>query len=298
MNLKVFHIETSLSFQPSPTTYKHFLLFLRMHYWKYLFEIYVKGSFHVALMALCFYQINCLQWSISPLHTNQIFVFSLVFMGYNGIRYYPFKLHTKSTPWLYWVIIPTSAITLLFSLWQFISLSGAAQLLVFICFILSIGYVIPLSWLRKSLRSYFGLKIFIVALCWVLLTAVYPLLSIHLWVQDHYLFFIEYLLLIFVAVLPFEIRDSLSDTTALGTVPQLIGIKNTRYLGVFILILLLTSKLLRQPFFSLNTIVFMAMLTAYVFFLFRVKQGDSENITLFWAEAVPALGWFIHYLNS
>ena len=112
-----------------------------MHYW-ISFEIYVKGSFHVALMALCFYQISCLQWSISPLHTNQI-LFSRSFLW--GIMAYVIthlNSITKSTPWLYWVLIPSSAVTLLFSLWQFISLSGAAQL-VFICFILSCAYVIP-----------------------------------------------------------------------------------------------------------------------------------------------------------
>ena len=91
-------------------------------------------------------------------------------------------------------------------------------------------------------------------------------------------FFNQYLLLIFVAVLPFEIRDSLSDTTALGTVPQLIGI--TRYLGVFILILLLTSKLYVNHF-SLHTIVFMAMLTAYVFFFLESSKEIQKILPYF-----------------
>ena len=40
------------------------------------------------------------------------------------------------------------------------------------------------------------------------------------------------------------------------------------------------------------------MALAYAILLFKVKPGDSENITLFWAEAVPVLGWAILYLNS
>ena len=269
-----------------------------MRYLNYLFEIYVKGSFHVALMALCFFQINAFLWTMSTTFPQRLFVFSLVFVGYNGIRYYPFRPSPKSTPWLYWVLLPCTIPLLLFSLFHFITLSLVAKSLIFLCFVLSSAYVIPLRIVLKNLRSFFGLKIFIVASCWTLLTGLFPLLESGAWVGDEIYYLGRYFLLIFVAILPFEIRDLSHDTTDLGTVPQQLGVKKTRWLGVLLLLFILISDYFVFSFGAMESFALTSMVLAYTILLFRVKPGDSENITLFWAEAVPILGWVILYLNS
>lgn len=263
-----------------------------------LFEIYIKGSFHVALMALCFYQINAFLWAMPNTFSQRLFVFSLVFVGYNGIRYYPFRLSPKSTPWLYWVLLPCTVPLLLFSLFHFIALSRASQLLIFLCFVLSSTYVIPLRAVLKNLRSFYGLKIFIVSCCWTLLTGLFPLLESSAWEGDKIIYLGLYFLLIFVAILPFEIRDLSRDAADLGTVPQQLGVRKTRWLGVLLLFFVLSSSYFILPFEPIEYIALMSMTVAYAILLFKVKPGDSENITLFWAEAVPVLGWAILYLNS
>ena len=286
-----------LSFQPFVITYKHFLLFLRMRYLRSIFEVYIKGSIHVALMALCFYQINSYFWKIPTTFTQRLFVFSMVFLGYNVIRYYPFSTLSLKSRGFFWFLAPLVAATLVFSLFHFISLSFLAQALLVSCFIVCCAYVMPLKSSQKSLRTRFGVKIFIVTLCWTFLTGVYPLLSINLWTPEHYYYILLYLLLVFVAILPFEIRDLESDPPNLGTIPQLLGIQKTRFLGLVLLVIIIGSCVLSYGWNAVISKSLAAMCIAYAALLLKIKSGDSENITLFWAEAVPAIGWVIIYLN-
>ena len=92
---------------------------------------------------------------------------------------------------------------------------------------LSSTYVIPLRAVLKNLRSFYGLKIFIVSCCWTLLTGLFPLLESSAWEGDKIFYLGLYFLLIFVAILPFEIRDLSRDAADLGTVPQQLGVRKT-----------------------------------------------------------------------
>ena len=188
-------------------------------------------------------------------------------MGYNGIRYYPFRPSPKSTPWLYWVLLPCTVPLLLLSLFHFISLSRAAQLLILLCFVLSSTYVIPLRAVLKNLRSFYGLKIFIVSCCWTLLTGLFPLLELSVWEGDKIIYLGLYFLLIFVAILPFEIRDLSRDAADLGTVPQQLGVRKTRWLGLLLLFFMLSSSYFILPFEPIEHIALMSMTVAYALLL-------------------------------
>ena len=61
-----------------------------MHVFRQLFQEYVKGSFHVALMALVFCELTFNQWGLSSSYSARALVFLLTFLAYNGIRYFPF----------------------------------------------------------------------------------------------------------------------------------------------------------------------------------------------------------------
>ena len=267
-----------------------------MLYLRSLFDIYVKASFHVALMVLCFFEITHFQWDKESVFEDRALVFSLAFLGYNAVKYYPFSKKIVTTPWLYRVLIPCGALCFFTSAYLFVFLSFQAQLLLLSCFVLCITYAIPLHAKFGNLRSQYGLKIFIVALCWTLLTAVYPLIDLISWDPIHYLFFSERFILVFIATLPFEIRDSASDQKELGTIPQLIGESKTRRLGSILLLLLLVLKLAIPKGESSHSIAFILMGIAYFITLLTVKKDSSENITLFWVELIPALGWLYYVL--
>lgn len=269
-----------------------------MLYLRSLFDVYVKASFHVALMVLCFFEITHFQWDKESVLEARILVFSLAFLGYNAIKYYPFSKKIVSTPWLYRVLIPFGLLSFSTSAYLFLFLSIPAQLLLFTCFVLCITYAIPVHAKFGNLRSQYGLKIFIVAMCWTLLTAVYPLIDLISWDPVHYLFFLERFILVFIATLPFEIRDAERDQRALGTIPQLIGESRTRKLGSVLLLLLMVLEFAIPKGESSCSIAFFLMGITYFIALFTVKKDSSENITLFWVELIPALGWLYCILTS
>ncbi|MGB0366131.1 MAG: hypothetical protein ACPGC8_00655 [Flavobacteriaceae bacterium] len=268
------------------------MLFLRN-----LFDVYVKASFHVALMVLCFFEITHFQWNISTSLGDRLLVFSLTFLGYNAVKFYPFSKKIVTTLWLYHVLIPCGVLSLLVSVYLFFLLSIQAQLLLFACFLLCVAYAVPIHAKLGNLRSQYGLKIFIVAMCWTMLTAVYPLIDLVSWDPIHYLFFLERFILVFIATLPFEIRDAAKDQKELGTIPQLIGEHKTRGLGSVLLLLLLTLELGFPMGESAHSMAFVLMGLAYFIALFTVKKDSSENITLFWVELIPALGWLYYILK-
>jgi len=265
---------------------------------KDLVDGYVKASFHVALMVVCFFEMTQYQWLISTSFIENSFIFCLAFLGYNGIKYYPFPRKTHSTPWLYPLMVPASGLAIIYALYYGLSLPLAAQFLVFLCGGLCIGYAVPLKASLGNLRSRFGVKIFIVALCWTLLTAVFPLIDLPQWTIAHYHFFMERFCLIFVATLPFEIHDSAKDQIDLGTIPQLIGLNKTRWLGAIILFIAFGLKVFVFENAKRDIIAFGIIGMAYLVALFRVHPAQSENITLFWVEFIPALGWLYYCLNS
>ena len=269
-----------------------------MQYLRSLFDVYVKASFHVALMVLFFFEITHYQWDKVIVLGDRILVFSFAFLGYNAVKYYPFSKKIVTTPWLYRVLIPSGVLSFFASAYFFLFLSIQAQLLLFACFVLCVAYAIPIHAKLGNLRSQYGLKIFIVAMCWTMLTAVYPLIDLVSWDPIHYLFFLERFILVFIATLPFEIRDAAKDQKELGTIPQLIGEQKTRVLGSILLLLLLALELGFTKGGFPHSMAFVLMGLAYFIALFTVKKDSSENITLFWVELIPALGWLYYVLNT
>ncbi len=148
-----------------------------------------------------------------------------------------------------------------------------------------------------NLRNRYGLKIFIVALCWTLLTAVFPLVNLAVFTDAHFLFFTERFLMVFVATLPFEIRDSSSDNDHLGTIPQLIGCQFTKFLGYGLLLFLGIRLLLSSSFSLLEAFAVGSMLIAYSFALYFIQPTSPKYSTLFWVEAIPLVGFLCYYFN-
>lgn len=255
---------------------------------------YVKGNFHVACMVLCFYEITQLRWGFSSFLNDQLLVLCLSFLAYNGIRHYPFVHFKQSFPPYYLALF---FIAFFYSGFLFLGRSMEEQLLLFCCFLLSLAYTIPFPRKHKNLRNRYGLKIFIVALCWTLLTAVFPLLGLAVFECAHYLFFVERFIMVVVATLPFEIRDSSADDQDLGTIPQLIGCHFTKLLGYGLLLLLL-FLIVFNPAFSLAEASAMgAMLLAYCLSLYFIQPSSPKNSTLFWVEAIPLVGFMIYFFN-
>lgn len=247
-----------------------------------VFRLYLRYSFHVAFMVLCFFEITLMDWGVNSSNYLRLFVFLSSILAYNGIKFYPhFQMHSVVKKLL--ILIGFTCFVLFFYLhfWH--------QFFVVLSFILSFFYVVPLPYTQTSFRNRFGFKLFIVALCWALITVVLPLANQDVFSLEKGVYFGLRLLLVFVATLPFEINDLSKDHRQLGTIPQRLGVSKTIQIGTAILVGILFCHGLvlgvAHGFFSL---LLMGLFYALSLFLLRKKR--LAYFTLFWVEAIPVLG--------
>ncbi len=194
-----------------------------------VFRLYVRYSFHVAFMVLCFFEITLMDWGVNSSNYLRLFVFLSSILAYNGIKFYPhFQMHSVVKKLL--ILIGFICFVLFFYLhfWH--------QFFVVLSFILSFFYVVPVPYTQTSFRNRFGFKLFIVALCWALITVVLPLVNQEAFSLEKGVYFGLRLLLVFVATLPFEINDLSTDHRQLGTIPQRLGVTKTIQMGIVILV--------------------------------------------------------------
>ncbi|MGB2398029.1 MAG: hypothetical protein ACPH63_04915 [Flavobacteriaceae bacterium] len=269
-----------------------------MSFLKRLFNVYISGSFHVALMVLSFHELTRLQWELDIQNNERLLVFCLAFLGYNGIKYYPISDKIKVNRMFYRLVLGFCSFFLFVSLYLFFYLNWVQQLLVILSFLFCCAYVFPFPKVQQNLRNIFGVKIFIVATCWTLITAVLPLMHVVEFSTGHVVFFLSRFILIFVATLPFEISDFSHDVTTLGTIPQIIGIAQTRALGLILLFTIVGLTVFLFSLESVSTLATLIIVAAYSLSLLTISPSSSKNITLFWVEAIPLVGLAVFLLKS
>lgn len=267
-----------------------------MHILNQIFSVYVRGNFHVGLMVLCFFEMTHIQWSLPVDIWMRIFVFCLAFLAYSGIKNIAFVLKNKHLPFGNFFFKFLLIFAFLYSCNFFLFLSWKEQCVLIIGFLFCVAYSVPFLKTRSNLRNRFGVKIFIVAKCWTLLTAIFPLINSGQINASQLLFFAERYLMIFMATLPFEIADIDKDEPSLGTIPQRIGISNTRNLGYILLFLLIIMVYINPKYSSVEGVAFFGMTLAYGFAFFIIKPSSSEYISLFWIEGIPLIGLLLFHL--
>jgi 4-hydroxybenzoate polyprenyltransferase len=119
---------------------------------------------------------------------------------------------------------------------------------------ISVAYSIPvLARGKKNLRSIKFLKIFLITYVWAASTVIMPAVGagIRIFQKDVLLLFTERALFIFAITLPFDIRDYRSDIEhKVMTIPGLIGIRSTKVLAFFCLLVFFLINLVHYDFHS------------------------------------------------
>jgi hypothetical protein len=149
------------------------------------------------------------------------------------------------------------------------------------------------------LRTLTGLKVIIVAIVWAGVTAILPalesetVLSKTIWIT-----FFQRVLLVIVLMIPFEIRDLKFDKEALGTMPQKWGVKKTKFVGLVLLILVLTI----ENFKNVVSVSHISALLATCFILGVVirmtRKKQSEYFAALWVESIPIIYFVLLKLLS
>lgn len=227
------------------------------------------------------------------------FVAFSIIVSYNFIRFYEIKIDKIS--WLKKWFIEYEKRILLLSIFSigvlvyllFFSTINLKSLVVLFPFaFMTLFYVVPLFKIGKyevSFRNFPGIKIFSIAIAWAGISVLFPLYEQGFsYNSEVYIEFVQRILLLIAITIPFDIRDIDSDSENLKTLPILLGIKNSKWLGSSLLFLFLLLGFFNNEM----DLVTISIVIITSFFLWFSSAEKSRYYTSFWVEAIPMF-WFV-----
>jgi len=262
---------------------------------KSILNFYLNSSIHVALSVFALVRITELYFGLTAIANLNYFIFFATITGYNFVKYAGVaKLHHLSLTDNLRAIQIFSLICFGFLIY-FTFQIPTNTIIYFIPFgILTLLYGLPfLSGFKKNLRNSAHLKIIIIALVWAGTTVLLPILnSGQEFTLTHVMYFLQRFLIVIVLTLPFDIRDMQFDAISLQTIPQKIGIKKTKRLGLILLVFALVIEFLLSPqIMAKNSFIIFFFLV--LIFLMRSKINQSKYYSSFWVESLPIFWWLI-----
>ena len=99
-------------------------------------------------------------------------------------------------------------------------------------------------------------------------------------------------MLLFVLITIFEIIDLKHDDPNLQTVPQKIGVKQTKLVGVILLIVFYFLEFFQTQTETLQLIINAVLVLIMTLFLLFANENRSKYYTSFWAESIPVF-WYL-----
>ncbi len=266
---------------------------------KQLLKFYINSSIHVAFAATALTYVTYLNLNTAVNYHLLAIVFCATISGYNFIKYYGLaKSHHKQlTNRLKSIKIFTLVIFLvLIYLIQFLNTISHIYLIIIGC--ITFLYAAPFPFRKyiiddqKNLRSISGLKIYIIALVWTLTTVVFPLANNLDANQTTLLLLIQRYIFIIALMLPFEIRDLQYDNIKLSTIPQLVGVKTTKIVGVALCLIYayIGSYILNNTLPSIIITLIISSILALCIIKSTVQQ--SFYFCSLWVESIPIV-WLL-----
>jgi 4-hydroxybenzoate polyprenyltransferase len=158
--------------------------------------------------------------------------------------------------------------------------------------LLTFFYAVPLL-KRSSLRNLGGIKIFIVGLVWAGVTVILPVVASKMaFDADIWLTFAQRFFMVLVLTLPFEIRDLHLDISALKTIPQQLGLSNTRSFGYFLLLATLALDGFKDEFSTVYFISLLIICAIIIGVLITSEENQRKHFASFWVEGIP-IYWLV-----
>jgi hypothetical protein len=153
--------------------------------------------------------------------------------------------------------------------------------------LLTFFYAVPFL-KSKNLRSLTSFKIFVVALVWAGVTVIVPLQSAGIDLNaDIFLTFIQRFFIVIVLIIPFEIRDLQFDLESLRTLPQQLGVKRVKGLGLSLLLFCLIMEVFKEEFLVGYFMSLLIICTLIVAALIGSGNRPFKYFASFWVEGIP-----------
>lgn len=163
------------------------------------------------------------------------------------------------------------------------TLSANAWIFLVVLSLVSFAYVVEfIGKNKRALRDLPGTKIFIVAMVWAAYMVYLPVVQHEINISVH-LIFIEKMLFIFSITIPFDIRDMSFDKASQKTLPQILGVNKSVYLGLITILttLLGATILYLQAIYSFNYL--MGQLLSYLFAGILILLSKKKRNELFYS---------------
>jgi hypothetical protein len=266
-----------------------------MRFFKLIFDFYINSSIHVALSCYALVRMTQHMFHISPEGATANFAFFGTIVGYNFVKYDALarakKIQMRNE---LKAIVLFSLCSVILVGYYFFKLELITQIIAVIFFSIILLYTLPFFPNKKNARNWAGVKIYIVALCWVGVTLGLPILDAGLSItMDFYLKCVQRFILIFVLVLIFEIIDLAKDDPHLKTVPQRIGVKRTKILGLFLLIPFYFLEFFKSVLDKNQLIINLILVLMIGLFLLFANEKRSKYYTSFWVESISIIWWLL-----
>ncbi len=267
-----------------------------MGLFKRWFSFYVFGNIHVGLAAYCLTQITLAEYSVVN-GSLPAFVFFSTILAYNFIRVFQIdRINGMIAAWIHSnkrALVLLNACCLVLVIYFSLDFD-LYELLILLPFLLtSVFYVVPVSPNIPGLRNIPGLKLFLISFTWAGVTLYFPLFVSGLQdMEGLWMVFMQRLLFIMAITIPFDIRDAQFDFPDLKTVPQLIGINNSKWFAIAAMIIFVLLELSKNEpttaFFAISVVIASVSIVSILF------ASDRQNrfYSSFWVESIPVL-WYL-----
>lgn len=256
-----------------------------------VFRFYVNSSIHVAIAVVSLGIVTAFSLNISLDKNLLAVLFFGTITGYNFVKYAGVAglHHLSLTPGLKVIQVFSflSAIALaiaLFKLPLVVLLWGGAF------GVLTSLYALPFISRQRNLRNLKGVKIFVIAVVWTGVTVVLPVINKgdgFTW--DVFVMIVQRFLFVIAITIPFEIRDLKYDAISLGTLPQMIGVRPAKYVGVIFLVTVYVLEYLKDNASTVELLSTFGIVCITVMALLSAKEKQSHYYASFWVESLPML---------
>ncbi|GAK76055.1 hypothetical protein JCM19296_1652 [Nonlabens ulvanivorans] len=274
---------------------------------KLILDFYIRSSLHVAI---CFVALAIVYNNVYELYVPfgyYIFLFCSAIAGYNLIKYGFLWLKKPLGFNITYKLLSLMATVIALAVLIKLEISGYALILLMMITAINLLYVLPI-WKGHGLRYSPFFKLFSVSIVWAILIIAIPqflyyetIPAAHLindyrlsFLPSHYieLHTLKIFILVIALCIPFEIRDLKYDEEQLKTLPQVLGVQVSKYIGLCLCVLYLLL-LYFQNFeiedIQYSEIIMVTITGAAIWFSGKFK---SDYYASFFVEAIPLL-WLI-----
>ena len=264
-----------------------------------ILRFYINASIHVALAVVSFTCITYMDFDVDAEANLLIFVFFSTIVAYTFVKYIPLVRNTplRLTNSLK-AILSLALISIIPIVVSFTRINFASMVVVGVLGIFTLLYVLPFLPKAKNLRDVSGLKIFIIALVWCGTTVILPLVAsnYNFGISDLELVFysISRFLMVIALIIPFEIRDLKLDDIYLKTVPQVLGVVNTKMFTIGLVFL----SLFLSFFSQIDGYTYIFMHGLMILLILGSRRSNPFLYTAFLVESIPIWWVMIKYFTS